>query len=134
MRDSFDPREGGVKIVFDVPEQDVDSVVVQVAAAGFGVRRYYPDDEPRRGGPQPGDVRLGAERAMTEFTDAEVEAIVADFDAVQARTGFGCRRIGTDTWTAGGGGPAGDREPRDPLPRTGVGSAAAVPGVAATSD
>jgi hypothetical protein len=106
MRDSFDPREGGVKIVFDVPEQDADDVAVRVAAAGSDVHRYYqPDDEHLQGASTPGYIRLGAERAMTEFSDAEVAAIVADFDVSQAQAGFTCLRIGTDSWTAGGNGP-----------------------------
>lgn len=125
MRDTFDPRAGGVKIVFDVLEADVDDVAMRVAAAGFDARRYYPDDEQRQGGPGPGYIRLGAERAMTAFTETEIGTIIAEFDATQAQTGFACLRIGTDTWTAGGDSPAGDREPREPLPPAGVRSAAA---------
>ncbi len=132
MRDRFDPAEGGVKIVFDVPEQDVHEIAQQVTAAGFKVHRYYqPEDEHRQGGSTPCHIRLGAERATTEFSDAEIAAIVADFDAVQAQTGFTCLRVGTDSWTAGGNGPADDREPRQPLPKAGAGSAVATRGFAA---
>ncbi len=122
------PREGGVKVVFDVPEAEVRSVAARVAAAGFAVHRYYhPDDEHRPGGSPAGWIRLGAERAMLAFTDAEQRRIVADFDQLQAAAGFRCARIGVDSWTAGdgpegGGPPAADREPRTPLPRAGAGS------------
>lgn len=39
-----DPRacgEGGVKIVFDVPDDQVDQIVEIVGAGSFAVRRYY---------------------------------------------------------------------------------------------
>ena len=125
MEDGFEPAEGGVKIVFDVREPEVGAVAAQVAAAGFAVHRYYdPDDEHGPGGSPPGYVRLGAERPMWHFTDAEVQAIVADFDQLQAREGFACARVGTDSWTAGGDGSSGDREPRVPPPRRDAGSAA----------
>jgi hypothetical protein len=58
---------------------------------------------------------------MHEFTDAEVDAIVAAFDLLEHRAGFACRRVGTDSWTAADG--PGDREPRRPLPKAGAGSA-----------
>jgi len=124
MEDGFEPAEGGVKIVFDVREPDVQDVALQVAAAGFAVHRYYrPDEEHSPGGSQTGHIRLGAERLMRHVTDAEVRAIVADFDQVQAREGFVCVHVGTDSWTAGGDGPSGDREPRIPPPKAGTGSA-----------
>lgn len=114
----FKPREGGVKIVFDLPEAATDDAVRSIAVAGFEVRRYYaPEDEHRRGGSSPGRIRLGAERAMTEFTDAEQDAIVAEFDLACAASAIDCDRQGIDVWTAGGGdGSAGVREPRRPLP------------------
>jgi len=80
----FEPREGGVKIVFDVWEADVAEVTRTVTATGFDVRRYYdPDIEHDRGGSAPDWIRLGAERPMREFTHAEEERIVAAFDAAQ---------------------------------------------------
>jgi hypothetical protein len=100
----FEPLEGGVKIVFDVPESAVEQVVRTVGEAGFDVRRYYaghPELEHGLGGSAPGYVRMGAERQCQEFSDAEQAAIVAAFDAVQARTGFVCTRAGVDVWTAG---------------------------------
>lgn len=135
MGDGFDPAEGGVKIVFDVLGQDVHDIAPRVTSAGFTVRRYYqPEDEHRRGGSAPGHCRLGAERAMTEFSDGEIAAIVADFDLVQLRTGFMCLRVGTDSWTAGGNGSAGDREPRESLPKAGAGSAVAERSLAAAGE
>jgi hypothetical protein len=121
----FEPRDGGVKIVFDVPETVVEDVVPAVRAAGFDVHRYYhPDDEHRPGGSAPGHVRLGAARAMHEFTQAEQDAIVAAFDEVEARAGFVCSRVGVDTWTSGGhDGTAGVREPRRPRPLADEGAA-----------
>lgn len=128
MEGNFAPAEGGVKIVFDVLESDVHDVQTLVAAAGFAVHRYYhPTDEHRPGGSAAGYVRLGAERPMRQFTDAEVDAIVTDFDQLQARKPFNCVRVGTDSWTAGGRGRSGDREPRVPLPKTYDGTAAARP-------
>ena len=126
MDDDFESAEGGVKIVFDVPESDVRDVEALVAAAGLVVHRYYdPADQHRPGGSAAGYVRLGAERSMRRFTDAEVDAIVTEFDEVQARADFTCVRVGTDSWTAGGGGRSGDREPRVPLPKSSEGAAAA---------
>lgn len=114
--------EGGVKIVFDVRKSDVDTVARQAAAAGFAVRRYYPSGDEHRPGASPeGYIRLGAERVMREFTDAEIGAIVAAFDAAAAQAGFACERVGIDSWTAGD--DAGDREPRTSLPKAGVGFA-----------
>jgi hypothetical protein len=117
---AFDPREGGVKVVFDVPVDVVDDVVRAITAAGFSVGRYYSRDTERRvGGSEPGWVRLGAERPMLEFTEAEQDRIVAAFDAALQESAITCRRMGTDAWTAGGdGGSAGDREPRRPAPAT----------------
>lgn len=95
-------REGGIKVVFDVPEADADDVSGVVAAAGFSVRRYYGDEEQHGAGTAaPGWIRLGAEQPMTRFTKAEQESIVATFDAVQRESGFTCSRCGTDVWTAG---------------------------------
>jgi hypothetical protein len=121
----FVPRDGGVKIVFDVPETVVDDAVSAVRAAGFDVHRYYhPGDEHRPGGSAPGHVRLGAQRAMHEFTQAEQDAVVAAFDDVEARAGFACSRVGVDAWTSGNhDGPAGVREPRRPKPVAGKGAA-----------
>ncbi len=57
---AFDPREGGVKVVFDVPEDVVDDVVREIDAAGFAVGRYYSAEaEHRIGGSEPGWIRLG---------------------------------------------------------------------------
>jgi hypothetical protein len=111
---AFDPREGGVKVVFDVPRDVVDGVVREIAAAGFAVGRYYSGEaEHRIGGSEPGWIRLGAERPMLEFTEAEQHRFVAAFDAALQESAMTCRRMGTDAWTAGGdGGSAGDREPR----------------------
>ncbi len=114
----FEPREGGVKIVFDVPEHDVADAVRKVSAAAFSVDRYYrPETAHLPGGAEAGWVRLGAEQATREFTNAEQELIVAAFDAVYQASPFTCRRMGTEVWTAGGGGSAGDREPRSPVPK-----------------
>jgi hypothetical protein len=100
----FDPREGGVKIVFDVPEDLVDDAVRDIAAAGFAVGRYYTrETDHRSGGSEPGWTRLGAERPMHEFTDAEQTRIVAAFDAALQAAPIPCRRMGTDAWTAGDG-------------------------------
>ena len=121
----FEPREGGVKIVFDVVEADVDEVVRTAHDAGFDVRHYYPSDKPRRGGSAPGFVRLGAERAMHEFTEAEQAHIVAAFDAAQKAADFASTRVGTEVWTAGKrSGPAGVRKPRRPRPIVESGAAA----------
>ena len=111
---AFDSREGGVKVVFDVPEDVVDDVVREISAAGFAVGRYYSAEvEHRIGGSAPGWIRLGAERPMLEFTEAEQGRVVAAFDAVLQESAITCRRMGTDVWTAGGaGGSAGDPEPR----------------------
>jgi hypothetical protein len=116
---SFEPHEGGVKIVFDVPEHVVGEAVRKVSAVAFSVERYYrPERAHLPGAPEAGWVRLGAERPMREFTDVEQELIVAAFDAVSLASPFTCRRMGTEVWTAGGGGgSAGDREPRSPLPK-----------------
>jgi hypothetical protein len=123
-RPKSEPREGGVKIVFDVPERVLHEASTRVAAAGFDVQRCYrPDDEHRPGGSRHGFVRLGAERAMAEFNDAEQRRIIADFDAVQRDAGFPCERVGVDRWTAGGDDPAGEREPRRPLPKSDAGTA-----------
>ena len=113
-------REGGVKVVFDVPEDVVDDVVREITGAGFAVARYYSGEaEHRVGGSEPGWIRLGAERPMLEFTGAEQDRIVAAFDAALQESAITCRRMGTDAWTAGGdGGSAGDREPRRPAPVT----------------
>jgi dienelactone hydrolase len=118
---AFDPREGGVKVVFDVPEDAVDDVAQRIAAAGFTVGRYYASEtENRIGGSDPGWIRLGAERPMVEFNEAEQHRIVAAFDAVLQELAIPTRRIGTDAWTAGGRdtGLAGDRAPRRPAPIT----------------
>jgi hypothetical protein len=117
---AFDPREGGVKVVFDVPEDVVDDAVREITAAGFAVGRYYSGEaEHRIGGSAPGWIRLGAERPTLEFTDAEQDEIVAAFDAALQKSAITCRRMGTDAWTASGdGGSAGDREPRRPAPVT----------------
>jgi hypothetical protein len=122
----FTPREGGVKVVFDVREAEVAAAERVVSVAGFEVRRYYRlGKEPRTGGAAAGWVRLGAERPMREFSEAESDRIVAAFDALQREAGFSCVRVATDQWTAGGeGGLAGDREPRRPQPRTGPAAAA----------
>lgn len=120
LDDRFPTREGGVKIVFDVPESHVGEATRFVAASGFEVRRYYeagPEHGPGRA--PAGWIRLGAERALHEFTEAEQSRIVMEFDAVRdaARTaGIACLQLGVDTWTAGGGG-AGVRELRRPRPR-----------------
>lgn len=121
------PREGGVKIVFDVADADVADVRRTIAAAGFAVGSYYPPDrEHRVGGSPAGWVRLGAERPMRKFTATEQQSIVADFATAQHATGLSCIRVGTDVWTAGGGTDSvGDREPRRPVPRTGSGLPAA---------
>ena len=98
----FEPHEGGVKIVFDVPADTADAIERTVGAAGFDVRRYYPaGHEPRRGGPAPGWTRLGAERPRREFSLAEEDSIVAAFDSVQDAALFTCTRLGVDGWTAG---------------------------------
>lgn len=127
---TFEPREGGVKIVFDVMESVADDVAQTVRGAGFDVRRYYqPEDEHGPGGSAPGYQRLGAERPMRTFTEAEQATIVAAFDDTQAQTGFTCSRVGVDVWTAGDhAGPAGVHEPRRPKPVADNGRAlAAVP-------
>jgi hypothetical protein len=92
-----------------------------VEAEGFTVGRYYSTEtEHRIGGSEPGWIRLGAERPMVEFTEAEQHRIVVAFDAVLQESAIACRRMGTDARTAGGRGTglAGDREPRRPAPIT----------------
>ena len=118
----FEPREGGVKIVFDVPQELVDVAIVHVSTADFEVRRYYPSgDEPRIGGSPVGYVRLGAERALSFLTEPEQAQIVTAFEAVSAARALSCTVIGVDTWTAGGSdGLTGVREPRRPLPSAGT--------------
>jgi hypothetical protein len=115
VNDEIRATEGGVKIVFDVPESSVEEI--STAVAGFTVGRYYRDHQHvGDGGAESGWVRLGAEVPRTQFTAEEEDRIVASFDAVQSKTGFVCERRGTDTWEAGGGGEAGVREPRRPTP------------------
>ena len=123
----FGPREGGVKIVFDVRQDLVEVVTDEVSDAGFEVRRYYgPGDEPRIGGSASGYVRLGAERATFLFTASEQAEIVTAFEAVSAAWALSCAVVGVDTWTAGGSdGLTGVREPRRPLPSAGAPGAAA---------
>jgi hypothetical protein len=122
----FEPREGGVKIVFDVPQELVEVATVQVSEAGFEVRRYYDaGDEPRIGGSAAGYVRLGAERATSCFTESEQAEIVTVFEAVSGAQALSCTVIGVDTWRAGGSdGLTGVREPRRPLPSAGAPGAA----------
>jgi hypothetical protein len=125
------PREGGVKIVFDVRQEVVDVAIAQVSAAGFEVRRYYPaGDEPRRGGSGAGYVRLGAERPMIRFAESEQAEIISAFEAVREARALSCTVIGVDIWTAGGSaGLAGVREPRRPLPTADTpGAVRALPG------
>jgi hypothetical protein len=101
---TFESREGGVKIVFDVPADVVADAELRLTAAGFAVRPYYSaDSEHRPGTAELGWVRLGAERPMRDFTDAEQHGVIADFDAAIAESTLTHRRIGTDVWTAGGG-------------------------------
>jgi hypothetical protein len=122
----FVPREGGVKIVFDVPEDAVDGVVAEIAAAGFVVGRYYTrETEHRSGGSEPGWIRLGAAQPMRDFTEAEQHRIVAAFDAASQALAIPCRRMGTDGWTAGGGddGATDDREPHRRAPTPGSSTA-----------
>ena len=116
---AFDRREGGVKVVFDVPEDVVNDVIREITEAGFAVARYYSREPGRRiGGSEPGWVRLGAERPMLEFTEVEQHRIVAAFDAALQELAITSQRLGTDAWTAAGpdAGSAGDREPRRPAP------------------
>jgi len=128
----FEPREGGVKIVFDVPNELVELAIAQVSAAEFDVRRYYPSgDEPAVGGSAAGYLRLGAERAISFFTESELAEIVAAFEAVSAARGLSCIVIGVDTWSAGDSdGATGIREPRRPLPSAGTpGAEVGLPGL-----
>jgi hypothetical protein len=115
-----EPVEGGVKIVFDVPEELAVEIAAQLGDAGFDVRRYYrsADEAGRPGGAATGFVRLGAERPMRAFTDSEQAGIVAAFEAAQVTRRIRCTIVGVDTWQAGGGsGRPGVREPRRPRPR-----------------
>jgi hypothetical protein len=117
----FEPREGGVKVVFDVPADVIAEAVLTISAAGFSVSRYLrPEREHLPGGAATGWVRLGAERPMHEFTEAEQQLIVAAFESAYEESPFTCHRMGTDVWTAGGpgDGPAGNREPRTPRPKS----------------
>ncbi len=99
---AFEPREGGVKVVFDVQESDVENVTRVLTKVGFDVRHYYSTEKEHIvGGSPPGWIRLGAEKRMREFTLVEQEVIVAGFDEVWAASGFICDRQGTDSWTAG---------------------------------
>jgi hypothetical protein len=99
---TFEPREGGVTIIFDVPAADEAEAVRVMAAADFVVRRYYrPEREHLPGGSAPGWVRLGAERPWRDFTEAEQDHVVAAFDSVWDASALSCRRMGTDAWTAG---------------------------------
>ena len=94
----FAPRESGVSIVFDVPAAEVRAVGGRVAAAGFEVQEYYRGPQIQRpGGAAPGMVRLRAQRPLADFSGAEQDRAVADFDAL----GVDCERVGTDVWTAG---------------------------------
>jgi signal recognition particle subunit SEC65 len=122
--DDFEVQEGGVKIVFDVSEPSAEEIARAVRTAGFDVRRYYhPEDEHEPGGSAPGYLRLGAERPMHEFTQAEQTAIVAAFDDTMSGRGFSCERVGVDVWTAGNrDGLAGVREPRRPRPLRAAGA------------
>lgn len=126
--DGFRASEGGVKVVFDVPEPSVADVSRVLAAAGFTVREYYPAKlAVGKGGAESGWVRLGAEMPRALFTDEEERRIVASFDGVQRSDGFVCERRGADTWDAGGGGEGGVREPRRRRPLVPAGAANAVP-------
>lgn len=119
------PREGAITIVFDTPRHEVERVTGAVAAAGFAVRPYYPAGrEDRPGGAPAGSVRMRAERPMLLFTQAEVDAAEAEFRPI-VTDGLPIVVVGTETWQAGGGGSAGDREPRVPPvpPRAGSGEA-----------
>lgn len=120
---AFEPREGGVKVVFDVPEDAVADAVRKISAAGFSVDRYYSAErEHRPGAAAVGWVRLGAELPMREFTETEQQRIVAAFDSTYEESPFPCRRMGTDAWTAGGGGErfSRDRQQRRPGPESTV--------------
>lgn len=123
----FVPREGGVKVVFDVPTDLTDHIARVVGDAGFDVHRYYePEDEHRPGGSPSGQIRLGAERPWHTFTDAEQGEIVAAFEAARVAHALPCAVVGVDSWDAGGpDGPSGVREPRRPLPVAQAASATA---------
>lgn len=85
-RDSHAPGEGGVKIVFDVPDDQVDQIVEIVGAGSFAVRRYYDaEDWHRPGGAARGFTRLGAERPRHSFSRSEEAAVLAAFEALQVK-------------------------------------------------
>ena len=118
--DRFRPRQGGVKVVVDVPNSEVERALAVIAADGFEARRYYPaGSKPRTGGPVAGWTRLGAERPRRSFTATEQAAVLAAFEGVLAAHRLRATVVGVDAWSSGGGadGPAGVREPRRPGPR-----------------
>lgn len=94
-------REGGIKIVFDVPDHLRDVASAVVAASGFVVRSYY-SWPPSQGGLPPGHARLGAERKRDLFTEQERDAVVAAFEAVvrENKIEIEVVIVGVDTWEA----------------------------------
>lgn len=99
---SFHPREGGWKVVFDVPNRAWETVKLAFDGVGFTLERYYKVGfEPDHGGAARGWVRLGAEQPMQNFDVAEQERVSAEFDAVHRAAGFSCKRVADESWTAG---------------------------------
>lgn len=98
-----EPREGGVKVVLDVPDGTVEHVLAHLSDAGFAAQRYYRDPVPApgSGGAPAGWTRLGAEKPWLTFTPAEQDRIVADFEEQRTAHRFECHVIGHEFWTAG---------------------------------
>jgi hypothetical protein len=100
-RDDDASREGGVKIVFDVPDDRVAQTIQIFGDSGFEVRRYYAVDVPSHlGGAGNGYTRLGAERPRASFTTKEQDAVLAEFETVRARHQLSATIVGVDTWEA----------------------------------
>ena len=122
-------RQGRATIVFDVPDGDVAQAFSVVAGWHFAVRPYYPDRPVGRYGGTPGWTRLAADRDLTEFTEAELAGIIAEFSRGWDTAHIAGHIVATQQWTASGGDGGGDgsgvREPRRPLPIVQAGSAAA---------
>jgi hypothetical protein len=121
-------REGRATIVFDVRDSDVAQATDVVSGWHFAVRPYYPERVAGSYGGTPGWTRLAADRDLTEFTEAELAGIVAEFSRGWDATHIAGQIVGTEQWTASGGDGgdgSGVREPRRPVPTIEAGSAAA---------
>lgn len=73
------------RFVLDVTADDLELATAHLTSAGFTVTDYYEGKRSHRGGAQPGWVRLGAERSLRLFTEAERAQIEHDFSAAMDR-------------------------------------------------